>query len=164
MRTTVAGLPWKIPKSKIKDLVRYAVCRKNMRRSANGSRVAPKVAFTGRIPTYNREYGLSFGTYCETTDPKVESRNVEQSRTEACIALYPANNANQSWIFLNLKTNRYVRRSSWIVMNTDQLIIDRMNELADAEEDPREQNQLFDEEEAGEAQLHTKAHCRPFDY
>jgi hypothetical protein len=57
------------------------------------------------------------------------SRNAEQNRTEGCKALYPAGNANGSWIFLNLKSSNRVRISNWTKMVTDDLVIARLNEL-----------------------------------
>ena len=74
-----------------------------MRISLNTTVVAPRVAFTGRKINYKKEYELAFGTYCECYDPKVVSKDAERDRTEPCIALFPAVNANGSWVFLNLK-------------------------------------------------------------
>jgi hypothetical protein len=135
IRSVNAGLPWKLPSSKIKDLVTFATVRINARRTtSNTTAVAPRVAFTGRKINYKKEYELAFGTYCECYDPKVISNDAERDRTEPCIALFPAVNANGSWVFLNLKTNKYVRRSNWVPMVTTDLVITKMNALA-AEED-----------------------------
>ena len=98
--------------------------------------MAPRVSMTGRKPDYKREFGMGFGQYYECYDPKVTSNDAEQNRTEPCIALYPAGNANQSWVFLNMKTNKQVRRSNWVKMVTNDLVINRMNELARNEEQP----------------------------
>ena len=131
IRSVNAGLPWKLPSSRVKDIVTYATIRMNARRtSSNTTAVAPRVAFTGRKLNYKKEYELSFGTYCECYDPKVISKDAERDRTEPCIALYPAVNANGSWVFLNIKTNKYVRRSNWVKMVTTELVISRMNALA----------------------------------
>jgi hypothetical protein len=77
--------------------------------------VAPRVKFTGVRGDYHKEYGLSFGDYAEVYDPKAqqESNNVQMPRTEPCIALYPSANRNGSWIFFNLNTRAYVRRTQW---------------------------------------------------
>lgn len=117
-----AGLPWKLPNSRVLDLVTYATNRLNTRRtSANSTSVAPRVAFTGRKINYKREFALAFGDYCECYDPKVTSNDAEQIRTEPCIALHPATNANGPWVFLNMKTNKYVRRLNWNKMVTTDL-------------------------------------------
>jgi hypothetical protein len=104
------------------------------RTSSNTTVVAPRVAFTGRKINYKKEYELAFGTYCECYDPKVVSNDAERDRTEPCIALFPAVNANGSWVFLNLKTKKRVRRPNWVPMVTTDLVITRMNALA-AEQD-----------------------------
>ena len=130
IRSVSAGLPRKLPSSRVKDLVTYATIRTNARRTTSSTTaVAPRVAFTGRKINYKKEYELEFGTYCECYDPKVISRDAERDRTEPCIALFPAVNANGSWVFLNLKTNRYVRRSNWVKMVTTDLVITRMMHL-----------------------------------
>ena len=131
IRSIHAGLPWDLPDANVKDLVRYANSRMNLRRpSTNGSTVAPRVALTGIKPNFKKELALAFGDYVECYDPKVKSNDAEQDRTEPCIALYPAGNANGSWIFLNLKTNRYVSRTNWRKMITTQLVIDAVNKTA----------------------------------
>ena len=135
IRSVSAGLPWKLPSSRVKDLVTYATIRMNARRtSSNTTVVAPRVAFTGRKINYKKEYELAFGTYCECYDPKVISKDAERDRTEPCIALFPAVNANGSWVFLNLKTNKYVRRSNWVKMVTTELVITHMNALTVSED------------------------------
>ena len=135
IRSVSAGLPWKLPSSRVKDLVTYATIRTNARRTTSSTTaVAPRVAFTGRKINYKKEYELEFGTYCECYDPKVISRDAERDRTEPCIALFPAVNANGSWVFLNLKTNRYVRRSNWVKMVTTDLVITRMNASVEEED------------------------------
>ena len=138
VRSVHAGLPWDLPDDQVKDIVAYAVNRINMRRtSSRSTNIAPRVAFTGVKPNYKKEFALAFGDYCECYDPKVQSRNAEQNRTESCIALYPAGNANGSWIFLNLKSNKRVRRSNWTKMTTDDLVIARINQLAGSHKSKR---------------------------
>jgi hypothetical protein len=122
-----AGLPWKLPSSRVKDLLTYATIRMNARRaSSNSTVVAPRIAFTGRKINYSKKYKLSFGTYSECYDSKVVCRDAERDHTEPCIALYPAVNAYDSWVFLNMETNKYVRRSDWVSMVTRNLVITRM--------------------------------------
>ena len=62
IHSILAGLPYTLPKDKIKDLVVYAVNRINTRRtSALSDNVSPRVRFTGRKVNYKREYCLGFG-------------------------------------------------------------------------------------------------------
>ncbi len=89
-RSVHAGLPWRLPRSAVKDLVYYCTSRMNLRRSSsNVSTISPRVAFTGRKPNYKKELGLAFGDYVECYDPKVKSNDAEDDRAEPCIALYP---------------------------------------------------------------------------
>ena len=134
IRSVHADLPWSLPASRVKDLVTYATSRINTRRtSASSTNVAPRVSFTGRKIDYKREYAIGFGDYCECFDPKAVSNNAERDRTEPCIALHPTANANGSWIMLNIKTNKYVRRTPNVKMVTSDIVISRMNQLAKAE-------------------------------
>ena len=132
-RCVHAGLPWKLPTSRIADMVSYATSRVNTRRTvASSTNTAPRVAFTGR-KIEAKEFEIGFGDYCECKDPKTTSNDAMQDRSEPCIALFPAANSTGAWIFLNLKTNKTVRRARYTKMVTTQLIIQRMNELADKE-------------------------------
>jgi hypothetical protein len=130
MRAVIAGLPYKIGKDRIKDLTTYAVSRTNLR-STQGlvSSESPRLRFTGMKPDFNTELGLSFGEYVEAYDPKAagKSNDVMTPRTEPCIALYPSANRNGSWVFYNLKSKTYVRRTRWQKLPTTETIIAIMN-------------------------------------
>jgi hypothetical protein len=78
-------LPWKVPSELVDGLVKYATFRINARRSTTScNNEAPKVALTGRKIDYDKEFGLSFGDYCEIYDPKCQSNNAFEDRTEPC--------------------------------------------------------------------------------
>lgn len=131
VRSVQAGLPWNLPDDLIDDLVRYATTRLNARRtSASADSVAPKVALTGRRLSYRKEFGLSFGDYCEVRDNSCTSNDALANRTEPCIALYPVSNSTDSWMFYNINTKRHVKRSTWERMVTTDLIIRHMNDMA----------------------------------
>jgi hypothetical protein len=68
----------------------------------------------------------------EDKHPKAagKSNYVMMPRTEPCIALYPSANRNGSWVFYNLKSKTYVRRTRWQKLPTTKIIIDIMNALA----------------------------------
>ena len=129
MRSVISELPWEIPMLLIKYLAFYAVSRRNLRRTTR-SAVCPRVEFTGRKPNYKRELTLGFGDYCECYDPAAKGNRVDRSRTEPCVALYPAANATGSWYFWNLKSSRVVLRSNWQVLPTSDLVISAMNATA----------------------------------
>ena len=81
-------------------------------------------------------------TYCTSRknlrSPNVVSKNAYAPRTEPCVALYPTGNTNGSWMFLNIKTKRRVRRTNWQKMVTTELVVDLMNEFSKSEEDAGE--------------------------
>ena len=132
MRSVLAGLPFTLPKLRIKDLATYVVSRINTRRTtASSDNVSPRVKFTGRKILY-REFQLGFGDYVEAYNPTAEkkSNNIRMERTEPCIALYPSANLNGSWIFWNLRTKMYVRRTQWRSMITLQAVIDQINTMS----------------------------------
>jgi hypothetical protein len=124
---------------------------------------SPRVKFTGRKPNFRSELGLAYGDYCEVYVPNVVSKNVDAPRTEPCIALYPSGNANGSWVFLNIKSKRRVRRTNWTKMVTTDLIIDVMNEFSKTEEDATavgekddEVHELPESREHDDTQAHTE--------
>jgi len=133
MRSIIAGLPYRLPKDRVKDLAMFAVNRTNLK-STGGlvSKESPRVRFTGIKPEYKTEFGLGFGDYVEAYNPRAEKRSndVTMARTEPCIALYPSANRNGSWIFWNLCTKTYVRRTQWRRLPTSQTVIDIMNDMA----------------------------------
>ena len=129
-RSILAGLPYSLPKNRVKDLVTYVVNRMNTRRTtALSDNVCPRTKFTGKKIDYEREFLLGFGDYVEAYDPKVTSNSM-QGRTEPCIALYPAANVSGSWILWNMRTDTYVRRTHWMKMRTTREVIDAMNALS----------------------------------
>jgi hypothetical protein len=133
MRAVIAGLPYRLHHDRMKDLAKYAVNRTNLK-STQGliSKESPRVRFTGRKPAYKAEFGLSFGDYVESYNPRAEakSNDVTVARTEPCIALYPSANRNGSWIMWNLSTKAYVRRTQWKKLPFSERVIDIMNDIA----------------------------------
>jgi hypothetical protein len=108
MRSVVSGLPFKLPKDRIKDLVTYSVGRLNLRNTEMlMSQECPRVRFKGQRPEYSSELALAFGDYVEAYNPKAhaKSNDVFVPKTEPCIALYPEVNTNWSWVLFNLITN-----------------------------------------------------------
>ena len=153
-RSITGGLPWELPNFMIKDLVGHVITLTNMKRNtSSGNKVAARVAFSGRKPNYKKELDLAFGDYCEVYNPTSEVSDPLKSRTDPCIALRSSGNANGSWIFWNLKSDKRVVRTNWIKLKTDHLIIDAMNAMSkmakakpdqaqDDSEEPEEENQI----------------------
>jgi hypothetical protein len=133
MRSVISGLPYRLPKERIRDLVTYAVGRLNLRSTDMlMSNECPRVRFTRQILEYSSELGLAFGDYVEAYNPKAHARSndIFIPRTEPCIALYPSMNTNGSWVMYNLNTKTYVRQSQWRKCATSDHIIRIMNGLA----------------------------------
>jgi hypothetical protein len=129
-RSVISGLPYALPKNRVKDLVTYVVNRVNTRRTkALADNVCPRTKMTGRKIDYKREFMLGFGDYVEAYDPKVKSNSMKP-RSEPCIALYPSANISGSWILWNMNTECYVRRTHWKKLPIPSLVINKMNEFA----------------------------------
>jgi hypothetical protein len=133
VRSIIAGLPYRLPRERLKDFITYAVSRISLKRTASLiDNVSPRVKFTGVRPGFDAEFGLAFGDYVKANNPRCqqESNNVMLVRTEPCITLYPSANRNGSWVLYNLNTKTYVRRTQWKKVPTSQLVINQMNELS----------------------------------
>jgi hypothetical protein len=90
-RSVKAGLPWTLPKTRVKDLVACSASRMNTRgTSALQGVLSPTVLFTGLKPNYEKEFGLAFGDYVEVHNGTM---NTSKERSLPCIALYPVGNA-----------------------------------------------------------------------
>jgi hypothetical protein len=96
------GLPWKLPKVLVKDLVAYVVSRLNIRRmTALSENVSPRVLFTGAPVDYKKELQVAFGDYVEAYEGM---DNTSRACSSACIALHPAGNLSGSWVLWKIET------------------------------------------------------------
>ncbi len=135
--TVKSGLPWCLPNTRVKDLVMYCVSRMNLcTTSALQGTVCPRVLFTGVKPNYRKELALAFGDYVELY---TGTDNTSRERSTPCIALYPVGNSTGAWQFWNLHSGKYMRHSTWVRMNTNELIIDAVNAEADRSANSTEQ-------------------------
>jgi len=122
------GLPWKLPKVLVKDLVAYVVSRLNIRRTtALSENVCPRVLFTGAPVDYKKELQVAFGDYVEAYEG---TDNTSRARSSACIALYPAGNLSGSWVLWKIETRTRVRRTNMRKVITSDLIVQAMNATA----------------------------------
>jgi hypothetical protein len=148
VRSVISGLPWNLPKVLIDDVIFFAVNRLNMRCAQSSSHgvAAPRVKFTGRKPSFKKEFSISFGDYLECYKPGVKSNDALKERSDPCLALYPTGNASGSWVVYNFKTRRRVRRTNWRKMITTQLVINAVNQLLADEENGIEIVAALDDE------------------
>jgi hypothetical protein len=127
-RTVKNGLAWSLPRSLVPDLVAYVVSRLNIRRTtALSENVCPRVLFTGMPVNYAKELGLAFGDYVESYEG---TTNTSKARSSACIALYPTANATGAWVLWKIKSRTRVRRTNYVKLVTNELIIDAINQIA----------------------------------
>ena len=137
MRSVFHSLPWKQPEILDEALGLYAVSRFNLhRRSATGE--SPRVAFTGRKPSYKVELSVAYGDNVAGRDPSAKSNAVQDSRVNSLIALYPCGNSTGSWVCYAITTKKYVRRTDLTKLVTTDLIIDQMNQLSEKGEERSE--------------------------
>jgi hypothetical protein len=131
-RSVVHGLPFKVPRLLVKDLVTYVVNRINVRRTTGlTDNRAPRVMFTGQRVDYKKEFRAAFGDYVEAYRPRVQSNAVDQPRSEACIALYPSANLNGSWILYSLVSHSRVRRTNFKVMKMNDHVLNSVKAMTD---------------------------------
>ncbi len=137
-RAVKSGLAWKLPLSRVNDLVAYIVSRLNVRRTvALNSYVSPRVLFTGVKPNFKKEFGLSFGDYVEV---HAGMTNTSKERSIPCIAMYPCGNATGSWNFWSLTTGQLVCRTTWTKMVMTDLVISTVNMNAEDEDQEARRN------------------------
>jgi hypothetical protein len=163
--TVKAGLPWALPKSRVKDLMFYCVSRMNIwRMSALDGIVCPRVLFTGLKPNYRKELSLAFGDYVEV---HAGMDNTLRERSVPCIALYPIGNSMGTWQFCNLHTKRYMRHSTWVRVRESLLITDIINNISEEErgseelEDEPFKNAVVPEEVAPVEEITTADQINP---
>ena len=129
-RCISSNLDFPIPDAYLTDLVRYVVSRLNNEVPVGEDR-SPRHKFSNRKASYKKEYSLKFGDYCEVynkSDGK-QKNSIDVPRTVPAVALRALGNLNGTWEFLNLETNRRIRRSQWTKMGRSQFVIDHMTEL-----------------------------------
>ena len=132
VRAVKADLPFKVPDARIDDLVRYVASRFNLNLSTTTTDgISARVRFLERKVNAMRELSLCFGDYAEVKDPAAISGDTNSDRCDSCIALCPVGNDNDSWEFLNIDTNKIVRRSKWKKLPMPPIVIARLNQLAE---------------------------------
>jgi hypothetical protein len=128
------GLPWKLPRVLVKDLVGYSVSRLNIPRTqALNENVCPRVLFTG-VPVPYKELTVAFGDYVEAYEG---TDNTSGARSLAFIALCPVGNSTGPWTLWKIDTRVRVRRTNFKRLVTSELVINSMNALAREHEEER---------------------------
>ena len=79
------------------------------------------------LPDYKSMCRLEFGAYCEVHDDPHPS-NTMVPRTTSAIALYPANNQQGGYLFMNLATGKLLSRYQWTKLLIPDSVIRAVNE------------------------------------
>ena len=143
-----AGLTWAIPNMLLPDLVRYVVTRLNDE-VQDGEEFSPRYKFCGRLPNFKTDYALRFGKYAEVFNKSETGtkNSIDLPRTYPAIALRPLGNLNGTWEFIRLDNMRRVKRSQWIDMPDNELVVATMRELAERDIDWERMIDFFSPEE-----------------
>jgi len=131
-RCHLSVLPYALPASFMEWLIYFCVSRINLFPTKNNlSRISPREAFTGRKTNFKRDVRIGFGDYVQCVIPNlVNKSDVNQPRTEGCIALLPVGNVQGSVLFFKLSTGRVVTRDHFTVLPTPDEVITYLNQLA----------------------------------
>ena len=137
LRSRFPSYAYSVPNSWIGEILRSSVSIENIIRTAEGSQLSARTAFTGMIADARKYLGLVSGDYCEVPRDNQSSNDCFRSRTISAIALRAVNNVTQSWRFINLETGRIIERSQWRKCKITDAIVKIINDLHDAELKPQ---------------------------
>jgi hypothetical protein len=136
-------MPYKqLPKTMIKEIVRFSVnCLNQLPADDDVSdTLSPNTIMTGKAnPDYNK-MSVEFGAYEQIYEPTIFATNTLRSRTTGAIALTATGNAQGDYYFMSLVSGRRVSRHQWTVVPVMDAAIDRVEQIAAAENQPWEQN------------------------
>ena len=131
-RCFACTLPYKLTAMLYMWLIFFVVSRKNMVPSKDSDGPSPWECLKGRKPSFKRDLRVSFGEFCQTTNPNM-TNEVDVTRTEDAIALCPIGNIEGTVSFLSLANWEVIRRSKFEILPMPNSVIQRINEKADAE-------------------------------
>ena len=87
----------------------------------------PRVFLEQHYPNYKSMCRLEFGAYCEVhNDPNPS--NTMKERTTSAIALYPANNQQGGYYFMNIATGKLLSRYQWTEVPMPDSVINQINQ------------------------------------
>ena len=138
-RCHVHRLPFaQYPKEMVIGCITHSVKCLNQLPADNGisDDQSPATLVTGAPrPDYQHISKLNFGDYvsAHTTRQRTNDNN---PRSVEAIALYPTGNAQGSWVFMSLLTGHRIYRYQWDVVTMTNTIINQVEALALAEEQP----------------------------
>ena len=138
IRCIVQSLPYtRYTKLMINRLVTYVLRNKNQLPSSTGisDRMSPLGIVLGHpLPDYNN-LQLEYGTYVQVfEDRKITNRT--DSRCTGAIALSMNPSANGTYEFMSLHTGQLLRRKKFTILPITSAVINQVDKLASAEQQP----------------------------
>jgi hypothetical protein len=98
--------------------------------------LTPSALITGEPSTdYNQLVQLQFGYYVQV-HKHWQRTNTPDQQSVGAIALYPSGNQQGSWMFMSLETGQRIHRYRWTRLPISKEVIDRVNKLANNENQP----------------------------
>jgi hypothetical protein len=155
VRAIIQVLPFNLPGSWVKFLVRFAINRINMFTTKGGLvSISPFEVFNGRPVNLRNDVKVSFGEYAEVLVP--ETDNSMAQRTRAAIALGQSDNTSGSGIFFNLETKSTFLSDLWTSRPMPMTVVNEINALARRESrkhySSQDLNDFLNEEDIEEAE------------
>ena len=84
-------------------------------------------------PDFESIMTLKFGEYVQVFEG---TTNTGRGRKQGAIALYPSGNLQNGWIFMSLTTGREIHRKQWSHAVLNQVILDRVEDIAIKDKQP----------------------------
>jgi hypothetical protein len=84
---------------------------------------------SGETLCFKKHLSLPFGSYCQIHEQE-NPRNSQKARTRGAISLGPSGNIQGGHKFMALDTGKKVTRNSWDVLPAPDLVIARVETLA----------------------------------
>ena len=137
VRAHIHSIPFNLSQTLLVYLIYFVVACINMLPNHNRmDRTSPKELLTGRKINFDTDLRIGFGDYVHSTTPNIVKNSME-ARTQGCIALLPIGNIQGSVKFLRLDTNKIVTRDQWKTLPMPDIVISRLNDLADLDNGKR---------------------------
>ena len=135
VRATRHTLPFKvIPLLMLIKMIHYCTHWLNAFPPKGGvsDTLSPRSIITGSQLDYRKHCRLPFGAYVQAHEDS-NPTNTQTARTIGAIALGPTGNLQGSYEFLNLRSGKKITRRNWTELPMPQEVIDRVNQLGEAE-------------------------------
>lgn len=99
----------------------------------NHEGISPREAFTGIKTDFKKDFRVAFGDYAQV-HVKTEPSNGPDERTVAAIALCGTGNSKGTVWWFDVKTLAPFQADTWTALPINDLVIERLNQLADADD------------------------------